>query len=546
MGDFNPVPGVTNLKGQIGTAPNMVAPGKRMLSSMTPTIVLKHDRPFLLIGSPGGISIINTVAQVIVNVVDFEMDIAEAIGAARIHHQWLPDELKVERFGFSPDTLRLLRDMGHKIRPFDTSRSQGRAMGIMIDPGNRMVPGRLRSSQPGRCSAGLLVQTDCGGFRMSAKPPPSPGFHLSPEEFRRHGHEAIEWIARYMETVESFPVLSQVEPGQIRSQLPDSAPQTPDSMEEILTDIDRIIIPGVTHWQSPGFFAFFPGNTSPPSILGELLSSALGVQGMLWVTSPACTELETHVLDWLAKMLDLPERFLSQGAGGGMLQDSASSATLCALLAARERKTRGRTNETGLAGSRPLVAYGSTETHSSLDKAVRVAGIGLKNLRKIDVNENFSMKPELSGEGHPSGPCKEPNSVFCVCHPGNDFLHRIRSRGRGRLGSAGKYGLWLHVDAAMSGTAAICPEFRWLNDGLEFADSYCFNPHKWMFVNFDCTCFYTADREDLIRTFSVVPEYLRNPASDSGDVIDYRDWQIPLGRRFRALKLWFCHQELWN
>ena len=373
---------------------------------------------------------------------------------------------------------------------------------------------------------------------MSAKPPPSPGFHLSPEEFRRHGHEAIEWIARYMETVESFPVLSQVEPGQIRSQLPDSAPQTPDSMEEILTDIDRIIIPGVTHWQSPGFFAFFPGNTSPPSILGELLSSALGVQGMLWVTSPACTELETHVLDWLAKMLDLPERFLSQGAGGGMLQDSASSATLCALLAARERKTRGRTNETGLAGSRPLVAYGSTETHSSLDKAVRVAGIGLKNLRKIDVDENFSMKPDSLEKAIRQDLAKN-RIPFFVCAT----LGTTSSTAFDPVGEVGsicrKYGLWLHVDAAMSGTAAICPEFRWLNDGLEFADSYCFNPHKWMFVNFDCTCFYTADREDLIRTFSVVPEYLRNPASDSGDVIDYRDWQIPLGRRFRALKLWF-------
>ncbi len=373
---------------------------------------------------------------------------------------------------------------------------------------------------------------------MSDKPPPSPGFHLSPEEFRQHGHEAIEWIARYMETVENFPVLSQVKPGEIRSQLPDSAPRTPDSMEEIFTDIDRIIMPGVTHWQSPGFFAFFPGNTSPPSILGELLSSALGVQGMLWVTSPACTELETHVLDWVAKMLDLPEKFLSRGTGGGMLQDSASSATLCALLAARERKTRGQTNETGLAGSRPLVAYGSTETHSSLDKAVRVAGIGLKNLRKIDVDENFSMKPD-SLEKAIRHDLEKSRIPFFVCAT----LGTTSSTAFDPVGDVGsicrKYGLWLHVDAAMSGTAAICPEFRWLNDGLEFADSYCFNPHKWMFVNFDCTCFYTADREDLIRTFSVVPEYLRNPASDAGDVIDYRDWQIPLGRRFRALKLWF-------
>ena len=373
---------------------------------------------------------------------------------------------------------------------------------------------------------------------MSAKPSPAPPFHLSAKEFRRHGHEAIEWIARYMENVENCPVLSQVKPGQIRSQLPDSAPRTPDRMEEIFTDMDRIILPGVTHWQSPGFFAFFPCNNSPPSILGELLSSALGVQGMLWATSPACTELETHVLDWMAKMLDLPEKFLSLRAGGGMIQDSASSATLCALLAARERKTRGRTNETGLAGSKLLVAYGSTETHLSLDKAVRIAGVGLENLRKIDVDDSFSMKPDaleqairrdLAGDRIPFFLCATVGTTSSTAF---DPVGDVGSICR-------KYDLWLHVDAAMSGTAAICPEFRWVNDGLEFADSYCFNPHKWMFVNFDCTCFYTADREDLIRTFSAVPEYLRNPASDSGGVIDYRDWQIPLGRRFRALKLWF-------
>ena len=373
---------------------------------------------------------------------------------------------------------------------------------------------------------------------MSVKPSPSPGFHLSAEEFRRHGHDAIEWIARYMENVESFPVLSQVKPGQIRSQLPDSPPQTPEKMEDILKDLDRIILPGVTHWQSPNFFAFFPCNNSPPSILGELLSAALGVQGMLWATSPACTELETHVLDWVAKMLELPEKFLSQGAGGGMIQDSASSATLCALLAARERKTRGRTNETGLAGSKPLVAYGSTQTHSSMDKAVRIAGVGLENFRKIDVDDSFSMKPDALAPAIRRDLARDRIPFFVCATLGTTSCGAFDPAGA--VGSiCQEYGLWLHVDAAMSGTAALCPEFRWVNEGLELADSYCFNPHKWMFVNFDCTCFYTADREDLIRTFSVVPEYLRNPASDWGGVIDYRDWQIPLGRRFRALNLWF-------
>ena len=373
---------------------------------------------------------------------------------------------------------------------------------------------------------------------MSVKPSPSPGFHLSAEEFRRHGHDAIEWIARYMENVESFPVLSQVKPGWIRSQLPDSPPETPERMEDILADLDRVILPGITHWQSPGFFAFFPGNNSPPSILGEVLSAALGVQGMMWTTSPACTELETHVLDWVAQMLDLPEKFLSTGSGGGVIYDSASSATLCALLAAREQKTRGWTNRNGMSGSTPLVAYASTETHTSMDKAVRIAGVGQENLRKIDVDDSFSMKPDSLEQAIRRDLARD-RIPFFVCAT----LGTTSSTAFDPVEAIGsicqEYGLWLHVDAAMSGTAALCPEFRWLNEGLERADSYCFNPHKWMFVNFDCTCFYTADREDLIRTFSVVPEYLRNPASDSGGVIDYRDWQIPLGRRFRALKLWF-------
>ena len=373
---------------------------------------------------------------------------------------------------------------------------------------------------------------------MSAKPSSSPGFHLSAEQFRRHGHDAIEWIARYMENVESFPVLSQVKPGQIRSQLPDSPPQTPERLEDIFADLDRIILPGITHWQSPGFFAFFPGNNSAPSILGEVLSAALGVQGMMWVTSPACTELETHVLDWVARMLDLPEKFHSADSGGGVIQDSASSATLCALLAARERKTDGWTNQNGMAGSPQLVAYGSTQTHTSMDKAVRIAGVGQENLTKIDVDDSFAMKPDSLEKSIRRDLAKD-RIPFFVCAT----LGTTSSTAFDPVEAIGsicqKYGLWLHVDAAMSGTAALCPEFRWLNKGLELADSYCFNPHKWMFVNFDCTCFFTADREDLIRTFSVVPEFLRNPASDSGRVIDYRDWQIPLGRRFRALKLWF-------
>ncbi len=373
---------------------------------------------------------------------------------------------------------------------------------------------------------------------MSPNPPDSRGYHFSADDFRRYGHQTVEWIARYMEQVASLPVLSPARPGDIRSRLPESPPEHPEKMDEILADLDRIIVPGLTHWQSPGFFAFFPGGSSAPSVLGETISAALGVQGMLWITSPACTELETHVTDWTAMMLNLPRKFFSTGRGGGMIQDSASSATLCALLAARERQTEGRTNRSGMAAGRGLVAYGSTQTHSSLDKAVRIAGVGQDHLRKIEVNHSFALQPGLLEEAIRRD-LKQDLVPFLVCAT----LGTTSSTAFDPVKPIGeicrKYGLWLHVDAAMSGSAAVCPEFRWLNEGLELADSYCFNPHKWLLVNFDCTCFYVAERADLVRSLSVVPEYLRNPASEAGGVIDYRDWQIPLGRRFRALKLWF-------
>jgi aromatic-L-amino-acid decarboxylase len=292
----------------------------------------------------------------------------------------------------------------------------------------------------------------------------------------------------------------------------------------------------VTHWQSPNFFAFFPANASGPSILGELLSAGLGVQGMLWATSPACTELETHVLDWLADMLGLPPRFKSTGTGGGVIQDSASSASLCALLAARERATGYLSNERGTDGR--LVAYVSSQTHSSLEKAAMIAGIGRANLRQIGVDRAYAMQPALLAEqirlDRLEGlvPCFVCATVGTTSSNAMDPLPEI-----GRI--CREEGLWLHVDAAMAGTAALCPEYRHFQAGLELADSYCFNPHKWMFTNFDADCFYVADRAALIQTLSILPEYLRNAATEAGAVIDYRDWQVSLGRRFRALKLWF-------
>jgi len=359
---------------------------------------------------------------------------------------------------------------------------------------------------------------------------------VTTDEFRHWGHRLIDWLADYSEHVEQYPVMAQVKPGEIRAQLPAAPPIEGEPFDAILRDVEQIILPGITHWQSPNFFGFFPSNNSGPSILGELLSAGLGVQGMLWSTSPACTELETHVLDWLVDLLALPAAFKSTSAGGGVIQDSASSATLCAILAARERATGGRGNLTGPDGS--LTAYTSTQAHSSVEKGIRIAGLGSDNLRMIEVDEHFAMRPERLAEAIAADLAASRRPCFVCATVGttsSTAIDPIREIGR----ICREHGLWLHVDGALAGTAAICPEFHYLHDGLELADSYCFNPHKWMFTNFDCDCFFVADRARLIRALSILPEYLRNQATESGAVIDYRDWQVPLGRRFRALKLWF-------
>ena len=361
---------------------------------------------------------------------------------------------------------------------------------------------------------------------------------MTPDEFRRHGREVIDWIANYMEQVEHLPVLSQVKPGEIRSRLPDRPPQEGEPLEAILRDVDEIIMPGITHWQSPNFFAYFPSNNSGPSILGDLLSSGLGVQGMLWSTSPACTELETRVLDWLVEAMGLPQRFISTTVGGGVIQDTASSAALCAILAARERATTNCQAGKPDLRARELVAYASTQTHSSVEKGLRVAGLGSESLRRIEVDDRWAMRPDCLAAALAADvaagrqPCFVCATAGTTSSLGFDPLRPIGEICR-------QYGVWLHVDAALAGTAAICPEFRGMLDGLELADSYCFNPHKWMFTNFDCSCFFVADRGPLIRALGIMPEYLKNQATQSGAVIDYRDWQVPLGRRFRALKLWF-------
>jgi aromatic-L-amino-acid/L-tryptophan decarboxylase len=361
-------------------------------------------------------------------------------------------------------------------------------------------------------------------------------YHMTPAEFRETGKQIIDWIADYYENIYKYPVLSQVKPGDIKKSLPEKPPLHGEHFSDIMKDVDEKIIPGITHWQSPNFYAFFPSNTSFPSILGDLISSGLGVQGMIWATSPAATELETRVLDWLADMMDMPEKFRSTSTGGGVIQDTASTSALTAIIAARERATKFMSNRSGV--RQKLTAYISTQTHSSLEKAVKMAGIGSENLRLIETDSEFAMKPELLLQQ-----IREDKSrgmvPFFVCATigttSSNAMDPVRKIGE----ICRDEGCWLHIDAAMSGTAMLCPEFRHLKDGDELADSYCFNPHKWMFTNFDCDVFWTGNRKELINTFSILPEYLRNKASESGEVFDYRDWHVQLGRRFRAIKLWF-------
>ncbi len=356
--------------------------------------------------------------------------------------------------------------------------------------------------------------------------------HMSPEEFRRYGRAVVDWIADYYEGLEDRPVLSSVEPGSVRAALPSAPPERGEPFDAVLADLDRVVLPGITHWQHPSFFAYFPANASGPAILGDLISSGLGVQGMLWATSPAATELETHVLDWLAQLLALPAAF----TGNGVIQHTASDAALVAVLAAVHRASDGRSVTDGVGGARYTV-YTSGQTHSSVEKACRVAGLGSSALRLVAVDDALAARPESLRallEADVAAGARPTLLVASVGTTGTGAVDPVRELAR----VAREYGCWVHVDAAWAGVAAVCPELRWLGDGLELADSYATNPHKWLLTNFDCDAFWTADRASLVGALSILPEYLRNAATASGAVIDYRDWHVPLGRRFRALKLW--------
>jgi aromatic-L-amino-acid decarboxylase len=355
---------------------------------------------------------------------------------------------------------------------------------------------------------------------------------VTPEDFRVHGHELVDWIADYLATLDQRPVQPAVEPGDVLARLPEHAPDEVETFGAVMADVDDVIVPAITQWQHPGFFAYFPSNTTPASILGELLSAALGVQGMSWVTSPACTELELRVLDWMRELLGLPERF----ASNGVIQGSASEATLVAVLAARWRATSGAVNTDG--DTTGLVAYATSQAHSSIEKGLRIAGIGTDRLRIVPHDEAFAMRPDALAELVAADRAAGLRPFFvCSTHGTTSSMAFDPTAELAEVCRAAA--MWLHVDAAMSGIAALVPELRWVNDGLDAADSYCTNAHKWMGVNFDCDLFWTADRESLLGALSILPEYLRSAAASSG-AVDLRDWQIPLGRRFRALKLWFA------
>ena len=353
------------------------------------------------------------------------------------------------------------------------------------------------------------------------------------ESFRKHGHELVDWVADYMESVEQYPVMSRALPGEISARLPQEPPSKGESMERILKDFEEIVIPGVTHWQHPGFFAYFPANTSGPSILAELLTSALGINAMVWQTSPAATELEERVTEWLRIMLRLPDEFR------GVIQDTASTATICALLCAREQAAGFGINEKGFSswpGKKALRLYTSEEAHSSVEKGAKIAGFGAENVVRVAVDSKFAMDPaaleEAIARDEAAGckPCCICATVGTTSSTAIDPLNEIGEIARTR-------GLWFHIDAALAGSAAILPEKRSMLDGVELADSFVFNPHKWLFTNFDCSAFFVKDARTLIRVFSIDPEYLKT-GRDS-EVVNFRDWGIQLGRRFRALKLWF-------
>ncbi|CAN6567924.1 hypothetical protein C1H46_023035 [Malus baccata] len=358
---------------------------------------------------------------------------------------------------------------------------------------------------------------------------------LDPVEFRRQGHMMVDFIADYYQNIEKYPVLSQVEPGYLRKCLPESAPDNPEPIESILQDVQKHIVPGLTHWQSPSFFAYFASNVSIAGFLGEMLSTGFNVVGFSWVSSPAATELESIVMDWLGNLLTLPKSFLFSGNGGGVIHGSTCEAIICTMVAARDQMLR----QIGLDNIQKLVVYGSDQTHSALQKACQIVGINPNNFRVIKTTKStsFALSPEslklaISSDVEaglmPLFLCATVGTTATTAVDPLDSLCQV----------AKYYGIWVHVDAAYAGSACMCPEFRHFIDGVEGANSFSLNAHKWLFTALDCCCVWIKDPSTLTSSLSTNPEYLRNKATDSKQVVDYKDWQIALSRRFRAMKLW--------
>ncbi len=358
---------------------------------------------------------------------------------------------------------------------------------------------------------------------------------MTPEEFRTYGHHLIDMIADYRAGVADLPVVSQVRPGEVKAQLPVAPPQHGESLEAILADVGRVILPGLSHWQHPGFFAYFPSNSLLSSVLGDYLSTGLGTLGLAWQSCPSLTELEEVVTDWLRRMCGLSDQW------SGVIQDTASTNTLVALLCARERATNHSANQGGLqTEAQPLTIYCSDQAHSSVDKAALLAGFGRANIRHVPHDATFALQPgelrRMIAEDIAQGrkPCAIVATTGTTATTALDPIDAIAD-------IATEFGLWLHVDAAMAGSAMILPECRWMWQGVERADSLIFNAHKWLGVSFDCALYYVRDPQHLIRVMSTNPSYLRTSAD--AEVKNLRDWGLPLGRRFRALKLWFLIRE---
>jgi len=357
---------------------------------------------------------------------------------------------------------------------------------------------------------------------------------VDPEEFRAALHRVADWVADYREGLGDRPVRRpSLRPGELNEALPEAAPATSEPLDDVLSDLDRLVVPGLVHWQHPSFFGYFPSNASPASVLAELVAAGLGVNAFSWESSPAATELEQVVVEWMAEALGLPDRLRWASGGGGVIQDSASSATLSVIVAAREHALaqgaeRGR-----------LVAYTSAEAHSSVAKGMRVAGFKAESLRLVPTDDAWAMDPrrlrdlveaDLAAGLHP----------FCVIATSGTTTSMAMDPLRAIVEVGEAHGLWVHVDAAMAGIAALCPELRWVLDGIERVDSWSTNPHKWMGAQLDCTLLFVADRARLVDALEIEPAYLRRRSADGGvEVPDFRNWQVPLGRRFRALKLFF-------